>query len=44
MYHILNFYAFIYFLKFVIHEMNSEMMVLTERENANVTNADVAVS
>jgi hypothetical protein len=39
MYHILNFYTF--FLKFVVHKMNSEivksrMVVLTEREKADV--------
>jgi hypothetical protein len=36
------------FLKFVVHELNSEMvksrmMVLTGREKANVADADVAV-
>jgi hypothetical protein len=47
MYHILNFYVF--FLKFVVHEINSEMIksrmvVRTRRENADVINADMAVS
>jgi hypothetical protein len=47
MYHILNFYTII-FLKFVIHKMNFEivksgMVVLTERENTDVVDADVAV-
>jgi hypothetical protein len=38
----------VYFLKFVVHKMNSEMVksgmvVLAKRENASVTDADVAV-
>jgi hypothetical protein len=37
-----------YFLKFIVHEMNSkifksEIVVLTERENTDVANADMAV-
>jgi hypothetical protein len=32
-----------YFLKFIVHELNSEMVVLTEREKADVSDADVAV-
>jgi hypothetical protein len=35
MYRILNFYTF--FSQIVVHEMNSEMVVLTERDNADVT-------
>jgi hypothetical protein len=31
------------FLKFVIHKMNSEMVVLTGRKNVDVTDADVVV-
>jgi hypothetical protein len=47
MYHTLNFYA-ICFLKFIIHTRNSkmvksEMVIMIERENANVANVDVAV-
>jgi hypothetical protein len=38
----------VYFLKFIIHEMNSEMvkfrmLVLTEREKSDVTDTDVAM-
>jgi hypothetical protein len=42
MYHykILNQIKLDYFLKFIVHELNSEMVVLTEREKADV---DVAV-
>jgi hypothetical protein len=45
---ILNQIKLDYFLKFVFHELNSEMVksrmvVLTEREKTDVTNADVAV-
>jgi hypothetical protein len=47
MYHILNFYVF--FLKFIVHKINSEiikfrMVLLTRRENADVINADMTVS
>jgi hypothetical protein len=46
MYHILNFYAII-FLKFVVHEINFEIVsgivVLTEREKADVTDADMVM-
>jgi hypothetical protein len=39
MYHskILNRIKLDYFLKFVIHELNSEMVVLIRRENADMT-------
>jgi hypothetical protein len=45
---ILNWIKLDYFLKFVIHELNSEMVnsgmvVLIERENTDVTDAGVAV-
>jgi hypothetical protein len=45
---ILNRIKLDYFLKFVIHELNSEMVnsgmvVLIGRENTDVTDADVAV-
>jgi hypothetical protein len=45
MYHILIFMQ-LFFLKFVVHEINfeiikSEMMVLTERENTDMTDIDV---
>jgi hypothetical protein len=48
MYHILNFYAIIIFLKFIVHKMNFKivkygMVVLTRREKADVTNTDVFV-
>jgi hypothetical protein len=33
----------VYFLKFVVHTMKSEMMVLTGRQKANVADADVSV-
>jgi hypothetical protein len=31
----------IYFLKFVVHKINSEMVVLTRKENADVADVDV---
>jgi hypothetical protein len=39
----------VYFLKFVVHEINSEMVkskmvVLTEREKTDVSDADIAMS
>jgi hypothetical protein len=45
---ILNQIKLDYFLKFVVHELNSKMVnsvmvVLTEREKADVTDTDVAV-
>jgi hypothetical protein len=45
MYHykILNQIKLDYFLKFIVHELNSEMVVLTGREKADVSDADVAV-
>jgi hypothetical protein len=50
MYHfkICNRIKLVCFLKFVVHEMNSEMVksgivVLTEREKTDITEADVAV-
>jgi hypothetical protein len=50
MYHfkICNQIKLVCFLKFVVHEMNSEMVksimvVLTRRENADVSDADMAV-
>jgi hypothetical protein len=47
MYHILNFYVSV-FLKFIVHEINSKMVkfrmvVLTGREKANMTDANVVV-
>jgi hypothetical protein len=47
MYCILHFYA-IYFLKFVIHKINSkiiksEIVKLTRRENVDIADADVVV-
>jgi hypothetical protein len=51
MYHfkICNRIKSVYFLKFIVHEMNSKMdksgmVVLTERENTDVTDADLAMS
>jgi hypothetical protein len=45
MYHskILNRIKLDYFLKFVVHELNSKMVVLTGREKTDVTDADVLV-
>jgi hypothetical protein len=47
MYRILSFYAF--FLKFIVYKINSEMfksgmVVLTRRENADMTDIDVTMS
>jgi hypothetical protein len=47
MYHILNFYA-ICFLKFIVHTTNyemvkSEMVMLTVRKKADVTNTNVVM-
>jgi hypothetical protein len=47
MYRILNFYVSV-FLKFIVHEINSKMVkfrmvVLTGREKANMTDANVVV-
>jgi hypothetical protein len=45
MYHfkIYNRIKLVCFLNFVIHGMNSKMVVLTGRENANMVNADMTV-
>jgi hypothetical protein len=47
-YKILNQIKLDYFLKYIVHELNSEMvkskmMVLAERENTDITNADVTM-
>jgi hypothetical protein len=47
-YKILNQIKLDYFLKYIVHELNSKMvkfkmMVLTGRENTDITNTDVAM-
>jgi hypothetical protein len=33
-----------YFLKFIVHNINSEMVILIERDKTNVVDVDVTVS